>query len=211
MCGGKGERVGLNNLRNSSGVRDTDLLGFTWGNKAGSQGCDLGFKAVIWAWRKEFGPQCWDLDLLVTITSAPKSVMKRDAVNMAIIQRRERGAVQNPTDLDTDTDVVVSNWVTLSMAIFFLIWKLKWHTFWVFWVFFVFVSFSTFFSLYFFKICASFICFLLTWSSDWPHNTQVSIVHQAFVRYRWASQECMSMDWTVEKMMPDSKATWLPM
>ena len=32
-----------------------------------------------------------------------------DAVNMAVMQRREREAVQNQTDLDTDTDVVVSN------------------------------------------------------------------------------------------------------
>ena len=40
-----------------------------------------------------FGPECWDLDLMVTIEIAPRSVMKRDAVEMAIMQRRERGAV----------------------------------------------------------------------------------------------------------------------
>ena len=77
----------------------------------------------------EFGPQCWDLDLMTTIKSAPRSIMERDAVDMAIMQRHERGAVHNPTNLDTDADEVVSNWVTLSMAFFFLIWKLEWHMF----------------------------------------------------------------------------------
>ena len=71
----------------------------------------------------EFGPQCWDLDLVATIESAPRSVMKRDVVDMAIMQRHERGAVYNPTNLNTGADMVVSNRVTLSMTLFFLIWK----------------------------------------------------------------------------------------
>ena len=73
----------------------------------------------------EFGPQCWDLDLVATIKSALRSVLERDAVDMAIMQRHEH----NPTNLDTDADEVVSNRVTLSMAFFFLIWKLEWHMF----------------------------------------------------------------------------------
>ena len=67
----------------------------------------------------EFGPQCWDLDLVATIKSASRSVMERDAVDMAIMQRGE----YNPTNLDTDADVVVSNRVTLCIALFFLIWE----------------------------------------------------------------------------------------
>ena len=73
----------------------------------------------------EFGPQCWDLDLMTTIKSAPRSIMERDAVDMAIMQRGEH----NPTNLDTDANVVVSNQVTLSKALFFLVWKLKWYMF----------------------------------------------------------------------------------
>ena len=67
----------------------------------------------------EFEPQCWDLDLVETRKSAPRSVMERDVVDMAIMQRRERGAVHNSTNLDMDADMVVSNQVTLSMALSF--------------------------------------------------------------------------------------------
>ena len=73
----------------------------------------------------EFGPQCWDLDLVATIKSALRSVLERDAVDMAIMQRHEH----NPANLDTDANVVVSNRVTLSKALFFLVWKLKWYMF----------------------------------------------------------------------------------
>ena len=62
---------------------------------------------------------------VVTIKSAPRSVMKQDAVDMAIMQRSEH----NPTNLDTDANVVVSNQATLSKALFFLVWKLKWYMF----------------------------------------------------------------------------------
>ena len=75
----------------------------------------------------EFGCQCLDLDLVVTKESLPRSVKNRDAVDMAIMQRCERGAIQNPTNLDMDADMVVSNQVTMSMALLFLIWKLKWY------------------------------------------------------------------------------------
>ena len=46
---------------------------------------------------------------MVTIENAPRFVMKRDVVDMAIMQRLECRAVQNPTNLDMDKDVVISN------------------------------------------------------------------------------------------------------
>ena len=61
----------------------------------------------------KFGPQCWDLDLVATIKSAPRSLTERDAVDMVIMQRHQH----NPTNLDTDANMVVSNRVTLSKAL----------------------------------------------------------------------------------------------
>ena len=78
-------------------------MGFRRGNKSNIwvlglcfrlRGCDFSLEDEIWTTMLGFGPH-------VTIESAPRSVMKQDVVDIAIMQR------QNPTNLDMDAYVVV--------------------------------------------------------------------------------------------------------